>query len=354
MMKVEKHFTLAELAEFLDADIQGDSTVVIHRLATLQEAGEGELTFLFNPAYGKFLSDTKASAVLLSPEMAEKYAGYAGNTLVVKNPYLKYARVSRLFEPELVDECLVHPTAWIDETAVVSPEASIGPQVTIDAGVSVAAGARIGAGSVIARNSIIGKDTLLNPNVTICHGVIVGDRCILHSGAVLGSDGFGFAHDGQGWVKIAQLGGVVVGDDVEIGANSTIDRGALMDTVIGNGVIIDNQVHIAHNVVIGDRTAIAGCTGISGSARIGQNCTIGGGCGITGHLEITDDVHLAAMALVTGSIRKPGQYSSGTVGCMPVRTWRKSTVHFRRLDDMAKRLRELEKRFGQCSQSPDI
>ena len=351
MMKVEKHFTLAELAGFLDADIQGDSTVVIHRLATLQEAGEGELTFLSNPAYGKFLSGTKASAVLLSPEMAEKYAG---NALVVKNPYLEYAHVSRLFEPELVEECLVHPTAWIDETAVVSPEASIGPQVTIDAGVSVAAGARIGAGSVIARNSIIGKDTILNPNVTICHGVIVGDRCILHSGAVLGSDGFGFAHDGQGWIKIAQLGGVVVGDDVEIGANSTIDRGALMDTVIGNGVIIDNQVHIAHNVVIGDRTAIAGCTGISGSARIGQNCTIGGGCGIAGHLEITDDVHLAAMALVTGSIRKPGQYSSGTVGFMPVRTWRKSTVHFRRLDDMAKRLRELEKRLGQCSQGPDI
>ncbi|WP_211825619.1 UDP-3-O-(3-hydroxymyristoyl)glucosamine N-acyltransferase [Kistimonas asteriae] len=340
-MKAEKHFTLAELAEFLCADVQGDSTIVIHRLATLQEAGRGALTFLSNPAYEKFLSGTEASAVLLSPEMAEKYEG---NALVMKDPYLGYARVSRLFEPEPV-EYVVHPTAWVDETAVVSPEASIGPQVTIEAGASVAAGARIGAGSVIGRNSIIGKDTVLNPNVTICHGVVVGDRCILHSGAVLGSDGFGFAHDGQSWVKIAQLGGVVVGDDVEIGANSAIDRGALADTMIGHGVIIDNHVHIAHNVVIGDKTAIAGCTGISGSTKIGRNCIIAGGCGIAGHLEVTDGVHLAGMAMVTKSILKPGQYSSGSVGCMPVREWRKNTVRFRQLDDMARRLKELEKKL---------
>ncbi|MCK5894759.1 MAG: UDP-3-O-(3-hydroxymyristoyl)glucosamine N-acyltransferase [Endozoicomonadaceae bacterium] len=336
----EKHFTLAELTAFVGADVQGDGDIVIHRLATLEEAGKGSLSFLSNPIYTKLLLTTKASALILSPEIAQTYEG---NALVIHNPYLAYARISRLFEWTLAT-CDVHPTAWIHESAVVSPDVRIGPHVTIEAGAVIAAGATIAAGSVIGHHSVIGKDTIIHSNVTIYHGVLVGDRCILHSGAVLGSDGFGFAHDeSQGWVKIAQLAGVVVGDDVDIGANVSIDRGALVDTVIGNGVIIDNQVHIAHNVVIGEKTAIAGCSAISGSTRIGRHCTIGGGSCIAGHLNIVDGVHLGGMAAVTNSITEPGHYSSGTVGCMPVKMWRKSTVRFRQLDDIARRLKKLEK-----------
>lgn len=341
--KPEKHFTLAELAEFICADVQGNDDVVIHRLAKLERAGKGSLSFLSNPIYTKYLLTTEASAVILSPKIAQTYDG---NALVSNNPYLAYARVSRLFERVPVTHD-VHPTAWIHGSAVVSPEASIGPHTTIEAGASIAAGVTIGAGSVIGCHSIIGKDTVVHSNVTIYHGVMVGDRCILHSGAVLGADGFGFVPDeSQGWVKIAQLAGVVVGDDVDIGANVSIDRGALTDTVIGNGVIIDNQVHIGHNVVIGEKTAIAGCTAIAGSTRIGRHCTIGGGSGIAGHLNIVDGVHLAGMAAVTKSITNPGYYSTGTVGCMPVKEWRKSTVRFRQLDDIARRLKQLEKTLG--------
>ena len=343
-MKSVKQYSLAELADVLQSELQvevkGDASCMISGISTLQDAVPGTLSFLANPAYARYLADTRAAAVLLSPEAA---ADYTGNALVMKNPYLGFAIASRLFERGDGEQVGIHPAATVDETAEVAETAWVGPGAVVEAGAQVHAGARILANTVVGRDCIVGEDTILKANVTLCHGVAVGKRCIIHNGAVLGADGFGFANDAGKWVKIAQLGGVVVGDDVEIGANTTIDRGALDNTIIHDGVKLDNLIQIAHNVEIGRNTAIAGCTGISGSTKIGSGCTIAGGVGIAGHLEIVDGVHIAGMAMVTKSITEKGVWSSGSVGCMPVKEWRRNTVRFRQLDDMAKRIRSLEK-----------
>ncbi len=339
-MKSVKHYTLAELAEHVQARVQGDESCTVTGLSTLQKAAEGTLSFLANPAYEKYLVGTAASAVIMSPAMAENFSG---NALVMDNPYLGFARASRLFEPEDGDQVGIHPSATVDEAAMVADSAWVGPGVVVEAGAEVAEGVRILGNSYIGRDSRVGRDTVLKACVTLYHGVTVGDRCIIHSGVVIGSDGFGFANDGGSWVKIAQLGGVIIGNDVEIGANTVIDRGALGDTVIHDGVILDNLIQIAHNVEIGKNTAIAGCVGISGSTRVGSGCTIAGGTGIAGHLDITDNVHIAGMAMITKSITEAGAWSSGCVGTMPVKEWRRNTVRFRQLDDMARRLRKIEK-----------
>ncbi|MTI14253.1 UDP-3-O-(3-hydroxymyristoyl)glucosamine N-acyltransferase [Sansalvadorimonas verongulae] len=343
-IKSVKQYTLAELADVLryelQVDVKGDASCVISGISTLQDAVPGTLSFLANPAYAKYLADTKADAVLLTPEVA---ADYSGNALVMKNPYLGFARLSRLFERGDGEQVGVHADASVDESAVIAQTAWIGPGAVIEAGAHVEAGARVLANTVVGRDCVVGEGTILKANVTLCHGVTIGKRCIIHNGAVLGADGFGFANDAGSWVKIAQLGGVIVGDDVEIGANTTIDRGALDNTIIHDGVKLDNLVQIAHNVEIGRNTAIAACTGISGSTKIGSGCTIAGGSGIAGHLDIADGVHIAGMAMVTKSITDKGVWSSGGIGCMPVKEWRRNTVRFRQLDDMAKRIRRLEK-----------
>ncbi|WPP02166.1 UDP-3-O-(3-hydroxymyristoyl)glucosamine N-acyltransferase [Pseudomonas sp. HR96] len=331
---------LGQLAEFLGATLRGDAEKQITGLATLQEAGPSQLSFLANPQYRKYLTDAKAGAVLLKPADADSWAGDA---LVVPDPYLAYARLSHLFDPKPRAAAGVHPSAVIADDARVDASASIGPFVVVESGAVIGAGTTIGAHCFIGARCVIGDGGWLAPRVTLYHDVRIGQRVVVQSGAVLGGEGFGFANEKGVWQKIAQIGGVSIGDDVEIGVNTAIDRGALADTVIGNGVKLDNQIQIAHNVQIGDHTAMAACVGISGSAKIGRHCTLAGGVGLVGHIEICDNVFISGMTMVTRSITEPGAYSSGTA-MQPIADWRKSAARIRQLDDMYRRLQQVEKR----------
>ncbi|MBB3142284.1 UDP-3-O-(3-hydroxymyristoyl)glucosamine N-acyltransferase [Halomonas organivorans] len=332
--------TLAEIATQLGAGLRGDGECRVRGLATLRDAGPDQIAFLANRAYLKDLSGTRAAAVLLHPSHADECPTAC---LTLDNPYLGYAELSRLFDPLANREVYgIHPSAVVAEDATLGEGVSIGPQVVIESGVELAEGVVVGPGSVVGADSRIGAHSRLHANVTVYHGVEIGARVILHSGCVIGGDGFGFAHDGAGWHKIAQLGGVVLGDDVEVGSCSSIDRGALGDTVIGEDVKIDSQVQIAHNVQIGAHSALAGCVGIAGSTRVGRHCMLGGGVGLSGHLTICDGVQVTGMSLVTNSIREPGVYSSGT-GAMENAQWRRNAVRFKQLDDIARRLQRLEK-----------
>ncbi|WP_110686242.1 UDP-3-O-(3-hydroxymyristoyl)glucosamine N-acyltransferase [Salinicola aestuarinus] len=333
-------YTLGELAEHIDARLIGDPNIRIEGLSTLTDAGPQELAFLANRAYIKYLDETRAGAVLVHPAHGE---GCPGARLELDNPYLGYARLSRLFDPLYQRSSQgVHPAAVVSPEAHIGANVEIGANSVIDAGVEIADGCVIGSGCSIGADCIIGAGSRLHANVTLYHGVIVGERAILHAGCVIGGDGFGFAHDGKQWEKIAQLGGVTLGDDVEVGSCSSIDRGALGDTRIGNGVKIDSQVQIAHNVQIGDHSALAGCVGIAGSTKVGRHCLLGGGVGLSGHLTLADGVQVTGMSLVTNSIHEAGVYSSGT-GSMSNSQWRKNAVRFKQLDDIAKRLNRLER-----------
>ncbi|QJQ95039.1 MULTISPECIES: UDP-3-O-(3-hydroxymyristoyl)glucosamine N-acyltransferase [Halomonadaceae] len=333
-------YTLEEIAECLGARLLGDGGRRVSGLATLGEAGPEDITFLANKAYLKHLAKSRAAAVLLHPN---HIADCPTASLALDNPYLGYAKLSRLFDPLAMRQAVgIHPNAVIADGVTLGQDVQVGPQVVIEEGVTLGDRVVVGAGCVIGAGSSIGEDSRLHPNVTVCHGVVVGKRAILQSACVIGGDGFGFAHDGSRWHKIAQLGGVVIGDDVEVGSCSSIDRGALGDTVIGDDVKIDSQVQIAHNVQIGDHTALAGCVGIAGSTKVGRNCMLGGGVGLAGHLTICDGVQVTGMSLVTNSIHEPGIYSSGT-GAMSNAQWRKNAVRFKQLDDIAKRLARLEK-----------
>lgn len=331
--------TLGQLAEFLGATLRGPADKQITGLATLQEAGPDQVSFLANPQYRKFLATTQAAAVLLKPADAE---GYAADALLVPDPYLAYARISHLFDPKPKAAVGVHPTAVVAPDAFVDPAASVGAYAVIESGARIAAGVTIGAHCFIGARSVIGEGGWLAPRVTLYHDVRIGQRVVIQSGAVLGGEGFGFANEKGVWQKIAQIGGVTIGDDVEIGVNTAIDRGAMDDTRIGNGVKLDNQIQIAHNVQIGDHTAMAACVGISGSAKIGKHCMLAGGVGLVGHIEICDGVFVTGMTMVTRSITEPGSYSSGTA-MQPAAEWRKSAARMRHLDDMARRLQHLEK-----------
>jgi UDP-3-O-[3-hydroxymyristoyl] glucosamine N-acyltransferase len=335
----KRQYRLQDLASFLGADLVGDPECTIIGLNTLQDATAGQLAFLANPVYQKYLATTQASAVIIHPKQAD---AFDGNKLIIGNPYLAYARLTERFTPPLAQAAGIHPTASVDPGADVAADAVIGANAVIEAGAKIGAGAVVGAGSYVGVDSMIGAGTQLHANVSVYHGVSIGSNGIFHSGSVIGADGFGFAPSDQGWVKIHQLGGVIIGDNVEVGAGTTIDRGALDDTVIADGVILDNQVQIAHNVRLGENTAIAGCVAVAGSTHIGKNCTIGGKAGIIGHLQITDNVHVTAMTLVTKSIKEPGSYSSGT-GVDKTETWRKNAARFAQLDKLARRLAKLEK-----------
>ncbi|WP_444999822.1 UDP-3-O-(3-hydroxymyristoyl)glucosamine N-acyltransferase [Halomonas mongoliensis] len=333
-------YTLGELAERLGARLVGDADHRVSGLATLREAGPDRVAFLANRAYLKDLADTRAAAVLLHPQHGD---ACPTARLELDNPYLGYAALSRLFDPLAGREPAgVHPSAVVDPSASLGERVEVGPNAVIEAGVTLGDDVIVGPGAVVGADSVIGAGSRLHANVTVCHGVVVGARAILHSSCVIGGDGFGFAHDGAGWHKIAQLGGVVLGDDVEVGSCSSIDRGALGDTLIGNDVKIDSQVQIAHNVQIGDHSALAGCVGIAGSTKVGRHCMLGGGVGLSGHLTLCDGVQVTGMSLVTNSITEPGVYSSGT-GAMKNAQWRKNAVRFKQLDDIAKRLVRLEK-----------
>lgn len=333
-------FTLAEIAEKIGATLVAvNDQQTVSGIGTLDDSSASQVTFLANPSYRKQLATTNAAAVIVHPDLQSECPVAA---LVMDNPYIGFAKLSQLFDnlPQQISG--IHPTAVVAESAELAEGISIGANAVIGEFVQLGKDSRIGAGCIIGDHSILGENCLLHANVVFYHDVIVGNHCIFHSGSVLGADGFGFAPDAGKWQKIAQLGGVRVGNNVEIGANTTVDRGALGHTQIGNDVKLDDQIMIAHNVVIGDGCAMAATSGIAGSTTLGKNCTISGGVGISGHLEITDGVHITAMTLVSKSIAQPGAYSSGTA-MMPAADWRKSATRFRQLDDLARRLKKLEK-----------
>lgn len=336
-------YTLSQLLTVLNqkgcsVTLRGDEHRSIEGLATLKAAQSHQLSFLANPRYRSALQASQAGAVILSPDEAESFLG---DCLITSDPYLAYSYLSHCFDESVRSTDGIHSSAVVAKTAKIASTASIAANVVIEAGAVIEERVVIGANCVIGAGAVVRKDSRLHANVTLYHKVQLGERVVVHSAAVIGSDGFGFAPQKGQWQKIAQLGTVKIGDDVEIGAGTTIDRGALEDTVLGNGVIVDNQVQIAHNVVIGDHTAVAGCVGIAGSTQIGAYCTIAGAAGIAGHLTICDRVHIAMQAQVTRSIDESGSYSSGT-GLMPTAKWRKSAVFFRQMESWIKRIKEME------------
>ncbi len=334
---------MAELAQYVGATVRGDAAQVIHGVATLQSAEPGQISFFSNSRYRKYLGATRATAVILSGDDADDCNTSA---LVVANPYVAFARIASLFAPPSVVTAAIHPNAVVDAAATIDASASIGPGVCVEAGAVIAAGARIGANCVIGRDVQVGVDSVLEAQVTVWHGTHIGKRALIHPGVVIGADGFGLANDNGVWIKVPQLGRVIIGDDVEIGANTTIDRGAIEDTVIEDGVKLDNLIQIGHNVHIGAHTAIAACTAVAGSTKIGKYCGIGGTVGIVGHLEIADRVQITGMSMVTQSITEPGTYSSGTP-LEPNAHWRKNFVRFKHLDDMWRQLKQLEAELNQ-------
>lgn len=326
--------TAGELAGRFGLQLRGDALTVVEGVATLGNARPGQLAFLANPRYRSQLADTGASVVVLGADAA---ADCPATALVAEDPYSAFARIAALFEQTSVADIGIHASAVVDSTATVDPAASIGPLVSIGPRTRIEAGSVIGPGCVIGADCVVGEGSELVARVTLVTRVALGKRVRIHAGAVLGADGFGLAMDGGRWLKMPQLGGVRIGDDCEIGANTTIDRGALDDTVLEDDVRLDNQIQIGHNVHIGAHTAMAGCSAVAGSARIGRYCLVGGGAGILGHLELCDRVVVTAMSLVTSSIREPGEYSSGTP-LMDNRSWRKNAARFKQLDALARRV----------------
>lgn len=332
-------YTLQQIAEFLKAELKGDPSCSITGIGSLDKATSGQISFLKDSHYTKYLATTKASAVIVKPE----HAMQDGNFIVVDDPYLAYAKISILFDdaPKAIPS--IHPTALIGEDCEIGSGVSIGPYCNIGRRVKIGENVQIAVGCVVGDETIIGEATKLCANVVLYHKVKVGKRGLLHSGAVVGSDGFGNANEKGVWHKIYQLGTVIIGNDVEIGANTTIDRGAIEDTIIEDGVKLDNQIQVGHNVHIGAHTAIAGCTGIAGSTKIGCYCMIGGGVGITGHIEITDGVIISGKSAIGKSITKPGMYAS-SIPAMPYRTWGRVLVRLAQLEDIVQRLNALEKK----------
>ena len=331
--------TLGELAVRFGCELRGDPTVRIERVGTLAGAGFGELSFLANPQYRSQLKGTRASAVVLEAAAAAECPSAA---LVHSNPYATYARIATLLHPEAPATPGSGPGAQIDPSTRVASSASIGAATVIGPRCTIGERVRIGAGCVIGADAQIGDDCRLHPRVTLEAGTELGARVCVQSGAVIGSDGFGYAREGNGWIKVPQLGRVRIGADAEIGANTTIDRGAIGDTVIGAGVKLDNQIQVAHNVHIGEHTVIAACTGISGSTRIGARCMIAGMVGIVGHLDICDDVVVTGLSMVSHSISTPGVYSSG-IPAAPAALWRRVVGRLKRLDALAGRVTRLER-----------
>jgi UDP-3-O-[3-hydroxymyristoyl] glucosamine N-acyltransferase len=333
---------LDEIVARFGGDLAGDGSTPIEGIGTLEGAGPRQLSFLANAKYRSLLSSTRAAAVIIAPAAA---ADFLGARIVTPEPYLYFARVAAWLRPQRRPPQGIHPSAVVESPVPAS--ASIGANAWIGADTVIADGVVVEANCAIGAGCQIGPDCWLYPNVTIYAGCRIGARAIVHAGAVIGSDGFGFARQNDGsWVKIPQTGGVVIGNDVEIGANTSIDRGALDDTVIEDGVKLDNQIQVAHNVHIGADTAIAGCVGIAGSARIGRRCTIGGAAGIQGHLTIADDVNVSTDTLVAKSITRAGTYTA-TVPFLEHGEWLKNFARLRHLDAMADKIRALETRLAE-------
>ena len=329
---------LGDLAEIIGAQCIGDEDCIIHAIADLREAAEGDISFLN--------SKSSASAIITTEAIA---ATVEGNYLIMNDPYLGYAKAAQYLADVPRPAQGIHTTAVIADGAILGDNVAIGAHSVIESGVTIGANSCIGPQVFIGQGSQIGSDCLIYPQVSIYHEVIIGDRAVLHSGSVIGSDGFGFANDKGKWVKIPQLGGITIGDDFELGANSAIDRGALTDTTIGDGVILDNHVHIAHNVSLGDNSAIAGHSAVAGGTKIGKSATLAGKVGVIGHLNICDNTHISVNSLVTKSINEPGVYSSGDVA-VPGKQWKRKLARINQLDSLYTRVKTLEKELKQLTE----
>lgn len=336
---------LDEIVAQLGGELIGDPSIEVLQVATLASAEPGQIAFLANPKYRQQLQSTRASAVIVPPR-------FVGDTelpkIVHPNSYAYYARVVALLNPPELRPQGVHASAVVESS--VPETARVGENVVIGRDAVIGENVTLHPGCVIGDRVAIGDDSVIYPNVVVYHDCVIGKRAVVQAGAVIGSDGFGFAKDGERWIKIPQIGRVLIGDDVEIGANTSIDRGALDDTVIGDGVKLDNQIQIAHNVTVGDHAAMAGCVGVAGSTHIGRRCTIGGAGMIVGHLELADDVHVSAGTMVTKSLRQPGQYTS-IFPLEPHDEWLQNAAQIKRLAKLAERVSELEKKLESLEKS---
>lgn len=338
--------SLGDIAGRFGCELRGDDDVRVSHVATLDGADGNSVSFLANATYRQQLLTTKAAGVIVSADDADACPTAA---LVTSNPYAVYARVAAELHPPHPLEPGIHDRAAVADGAAVPASCEIAAGAVIESGAVLGERVRVGPNSTVGRDCRIGDDTCLMANTTLYHGVRIGARGIVHSGVVIGSDGFGIAQDTNGWSKVPQVGGVEIGDDVEIGANTTVDRGAIEDTVIREGAKLDNQIQIAHNVTIGAHTAMAALTGVAGSTTIGSGCLIGGGSIIAGHLSICDNVMLAAGTGVATSIGKPGAYGGFPANADDIGRWRKNVIRYGQLDDMSKRLRRLEKQLNKLA-----
>lgn len=347
MRKLNAPIKLGELARIVDATLQGDPDVTICSINNIQNSQEGDITFLVNPSYRKFLYECQATAVILTED---DLSMCPVNALLTSNPRLTLAKLAKFFVGTQAATGNIHPSAVIGKNCELADDVNIGPHCVIQDHTQLGPGVVLEAGVVIGEHCVLGARTKIHANVTIYSDVHLGEDCAVHSGTVIGSDGFGYAQDKGQWVKMPHLGGVRIGNRVEIGSNTSIDRGFLDNTIIHDGVIIDNLVQIAHNVEIGKHTAIAGCAGVAGSAKLGEHCMIGGSANIGGHLELGDNIHVTGMSAITRSFKEPGVYSSG----FPARentVWRKNVARFLYLNDMAKRLKEIEQKVYNAEQA---
>ncbi|WP_376695863.1 UDP-3-O-(3-hydroxymyristoyl)glucosamine N-acyltransferase [Wenzhouxiangella sp. EGI_FJ10305] len=331
--------TLKALADRFGLKLRGDADHRVGSLATLATAGPEDISFLANPAYAPQLAECRAGAVIIGEALSERWSG---NALISDNPYTSWAKIAAHLHPGPIPEPGIHSTAAVARDAEIDPSASIGAHVSIGNRACIGRNVVVGPGCVIDDDVTIGDDSRLVARAYVGARCRLGQRVLVHPGVVIGADGFGLAMDAGHWIKVPQLGAVVIGDDCEIGANTTIDRGAIEDTELAEDVRLDNQVQIAHNVRIGAHTAIAGCVGVAGSTRIGRYCMIAGACGIGGHLSICDKVVVTAMSTVLDSITEPGEYGSG-IPARPHARWKRTLVRLGQLDDWVRRLRRLEK-----------
>ena len=336
-------FTLKKIAELTNSTPKGDINCILNAVAPLHEARLGDISFVSNSKYKKLLKSTKASVVILSPTLANDFSG---NMLINNDPYLTFAKVVNLFNPIIKQPPSIHPSAIIADNTIISQNVSLSENVVIDTDTTIMNGVTIGAGSYIGSNVTLKENVVLHPNTTIYSNTVIGNNSVIHSGAIIGADGFGYApQKDKSWYKILQVGNVVIGENVEIGANTTIDRAALGSTIIRDGVKIDNQIQIGHNTIIGQHTAIAAGTLIAGSTTIGDYCQIAGAVAIAGHLDIANNVIITGKTMVTKSIDKAGVYSSGTAADEN-KKWRRNTIRFSQLDEIAKTITQLEKKIA--------